>query len=55
MVDIHPAAAEIRLGKKDRRRQIDRKKLHGKNIMARLLHRAAIKRRKKRKESNSST
>jgi len=39
MVDIQPAAAEIRRGKKDRRR---RKKLQGKNIMALLLHRAAI-------------
>jgi len=32
MVNIKPAAAEIRLGKKRRRR---RKKLQGKNIMAR--------------------
>jgi len=41
MVDIQSAAAEIRRGKKeeDRRR---RKKLQGKNIMAPLLHRAAI-------------
>jgi len=41
MVDIQPAATEIRRGKKeeeDRRR----KKLQGKNIMAPLLHRAAI-------------
>jgi len=44
MVDIQSPAAEIRRGKKkteDRRR----KKLQGKNIMAPLLHRAAIKTR----------
>jgi len=46
MVDIQPAAAEIRRGIKeeeeeDRRR---RKKLQGKNIMPPLLHRAAITR-----------
>jgi len=41
MVDIHSVAAEIRRRKKDRK--IDRKKLQGKNIMAPLLHRAAIK------------
>jgi len=40
MVNIHSVAAEIRRGKKDRK--IDRKKLQGKNIMAPLLHRAAI-------------
>jgi len=40
MVDIQPAAAEIRRGKKDRKKE--RKKLQGKNIMAPLLHRAAI-------------
>jgi len=36
MVDIQSVAAEIRRGikKKDRKRQIDRKKLQGKNIMA---------------------
>jgi len=41
MVDIQSVAAEIRRGikKEDRRR---RKKLQGKNIMAPLLHRAAI-------------
>jgi len=48
MADIQSTAAEIRRGKKeeeeeeeeeDRRR---RKKLEGKNIMAPLLHRAAI-------------
>ena len=33
MVDIQPAAAEIRRGIKKDRRQIDRKKLQGKNIM----------------------
>jgi len=43
MVDIQPAAAEIRRGKKIERK-IDRKKLLGKNIMAPLLHRAAIRR-----------
>jgi len=42
MVDIQPAAAEIRRGKK--KKKIERKKLQGKNIMAALLHRAAIKR-----------
>jgi len=41
MVDIQSVAAEIRQGKKDRKK-IDRKKLQGKNIMAPLLHRAAI-------------
>jgi len=44
MADIQSTAAEIRRGKKeeaeDRRRR--RKKLQGKNIMAPLLHRAAI-------------
>jgi len=48
MADIQSTAAEIRRGKKkkieeDRRR---RKKLQGKNIMAPLLHRAAIKNKK---------
>jgi len=44
MVDIHYVAAEIRRGKKKRKidRKKDRKKLQGKNIMAPLLHRAAI-------------
>ena len=44
MVDIQSAAAEIRRGKKeeDRKKIEDRKKLQGKNIMAPLLHRAAI-------------
>jgi len=41
MVDIQPAAAEIRQGKK-RKKKIEGKKLQGKNIMAPLLHRAAI-------------
>jgi len=41
MVDIQPAAAEIRRGKK-KERLIEGKKLQGKNIMAPLLHRAAI-------------
>jgi len=40
MVDIQPAAAEIRREKKEEDRR--RKKLQGKNIMAPLLHRAAI-------------
>jgi len=40
MVDIQSVAAEIRRGKKE-----DRKKLQGKNILAPLLHRAAIKRK----------
>jgi len=43
MVDIQSVAAEIRRGKK--RKKIERKKLQGKNIMAPLLHRAAIKRK----------
>jgi len=35
MVDIQPAAAEIRRGKKTRKKiEEDRKKLQGKNIMA---------------------
>jgi len=44
MVDIPSAAAEIRRGKKKRKKieEEDRKKLQGKNIMAPLLHRAAI-------------
>jgi len=42
MVDIQPAAAEIRRGKKRKIEEEDRKKLQGKNIMAPLLHRAAI-------------
>jgi len=44
MADIQSTAAEIRRGKKRRRWKIeeDRKKLQGKNIMAPLLHRAAI-------------
>ena len=46
MVDIQSAAAEIRRGIKKRKKKIERKKerkkLQGKNIMAPLLHRAAI-------------
>jgi len=42
MVDIRRAAAEIRRGKKKKEEE-DRKKPQGKNIMAPLLHRAAIK------------
>jgi len=41
MVDIQSATAEIRRGIK-KRKKIDRRKLQGKNIMAPLLHRAAI-------------
>jgi len=43
MADIQSTAAEIRRGKKDRKKEERRKKLQGKNIMAPLLHRAAIK------------
>jgi len=43
MVDIQSVAAEIRREKKEE--EEDRKKLRGKNIMAPLLHRAAIRRR----------
>jgi len=45
MVDIQSVAAEIRRGKKEREKKIeeDRNKSQGKNIMAPLLHRAAIK------------
>ena len=42
MADIRSTAAEIRRGKKDRRKKEEGKKLQGKNIMAPLLHRAAI-------------
>jgi len=42
MADIQSPAAEIRRGNK-RRKKEERKKLQGKNIMAPLLHRAAIK------------
>jgi len=41
MADIQSTAAEIRRGKKERKKK-ERKKLQGKNIMAPLLHRAAI-------------
>ena len=40
MVEIQSVAVEIRRGKKE---EEDRRKLQGKNIMAPLLHRAAIK------------
>jgi len=50
MVDIQSVAAEIRRGKK--RKNIDRKKPQGKNIMAPLLHRAAIIKRIQRMHSN---
>jgi len=40
MADIRSTAAEIRRGKKKKKKE--RKKLQGKNIMAPLLHRAAI-------------
>jgi len=43
MADIRSTAAEIRRGKKGRRKKKkEGKKLQGKNIMAPLLHRAAI-------------
>jgi len=44
MADIRSTAAEIRRGKKkeDRKKKEEGKKLQGKNIMAPLLHRAAI-------------
>jgi len=42
MADIQSTAAEIRRGKKKRRKKEEGKKLQGKNIMAPLLHRAAI-------------
>jgi len=43
MVDIQPSAAEIKRGKKrKKKKKIEGKKLQGKNIMAPLLHRAAI-------------
>jgi len=42
MVDIQSPAAEIRRGKKKKIEEDRRKKLQGKNIMAPLLHRAAI-------------
>ena len=41
MADIRSTAAEIRRGKKKKKKK-ERKKLQGKNIMAPLLHRAAI-------------
>jgi len=47
MAVIRSTAAEIRRGKKDRRKK-EGKKLQGKNIMAPLLHRAAIRRKKKK-------
>ena len=43
MADIRSTAAEIRRGKK-RKKKKEGKKLQGKNIMAPLLHRAAITR-----------
>jgi len=43
MVDIQSVAAEIRRGIKKEEEEDRRKKLQGKNIMATLLHRAAIK------------
>ena len=42
MADIQSTAAEIRRGKKEEEEDRRRKKLQGKNIMAPLLHRAAI-------------
>ena len=48
MADIRSTAAEIRRGKKEEEEEgrKEGKKLQGKNIMAPLLHRAAIMRRK---------
>jgi len=46
MAEIQSTAAEIRRGKKEEEEEEEdrrRKKLQGKNIMAPLLHRAAIK------------
>jgi len=43
MVDIQSVVAEIRRGKKIEDRKKETKKLQDKNIMAPLLHRAAIK------------
>jgi len=45
MADIQSTAAEIRRGKMKKKIERRRKKLQGKNIMAPLLHRAAIRRR----------
>ena len=42
MADIRSPAAEIRRGKQKIEEEEDRKKLQGENIMAPLLHRAAI-------------
>jgi len=43
MADIRSTATEIRRGKKKKKKEEGRrKKLQGKNIMAPLLHRAAI-------------
>jgi len=47
MVDIQPATAKIRRGKKEREEE-DKRKPQGKNIMACLLDRAAITRKKDR-------
>jgi len=44
MVGIQSVAAEIRRGKKKKKKIEDIKKLQGKNIMAPVLHRAAITR-----------
>jgi len=42
MADIQSVAAEIRPGKEKKKIEERRKKRQGKNIMAPLLHRAAI-------------
>jgi len=42
----------LRLGEEKKERKKERKKLQGKNIMAPLLHRAAIKRLSKKKVKN---
>ena len=57
MADIQSTAAEIRRGKKeeDRKKEERRKKLQGRNIMAPLLHRAAITRHRASTSMHSLT
>jgi len=54
MADIRSTAAEIRRGKKRRWKKEKGKKLQGKNIMAPLLHRAAITKPKHMSTINTS-
>jgi len=42
MADIRSTAAEIRRGKKKKKKKIEERNYRAKNIMASLLHRAAI-------------